>query len=81
MMTAPDIAVNVLPYDGKILEADHKFELYLDDGVEIMWVVDPKQKTVTVRQRDSYKKLKVGDVLTGGDVIPGFELAVQAIFE
>ena len=81
MMIVPDIAVNVLPYDGKIVETDCKFDHYLQDGVEIIWVVDPKQKTVTVRGRDLYKKLKVGDVLTGGEVIPGFELAVQLIFE
>ncbi len=81
MMIAPDIAVNVLPYDGKIVETDSKFDNYLQDGVEMVWVVDPKQQTVTVRERDSYKKLKVGETLTGGEVIPGFELAVQAIFE
>ncbi len=81
MMIAPDIAVNILPYDGKIVETDSKFDLYIHDGVELVWVVDPKQKTVTVRGRDSYKKLKVGDTLTVGNIMPGFELAVEKIFE
>ncbi len=80
-MIVPDIAVNVLPYDGKIVETDRKFDHYLQDGVEIIWVVDPKQKTVTVRGQGSYQKLKIGETLTGGAVIPRFELAVQAIFE
>ena len=81
MMIVPDIAVNVLPYDGKIVETDRKFDSYLQDGVKIIWVVNPKQKTVTVRGQGSYQKLKVGETLTGGDVLPGFELAVEKIFE
>jgi Uma2 family endonuclease len=81
MMIVPDIAVNVLPYDGKIVEIDRKFDHYLQDGVETVWVVDPKQKTVTVRGQGSYQKLKIGETLTGGDVIPEFELAVEKIFE
>jgi Uma2 family endonuclease len=81
LVLVPDLAVEVISTNDHYSDVDAKVDLYLDDGVEIIWVVDPKQKTVTVRGRDYYKKLKVGDVLTGGDVIPGFELAVEKIFE
>ncbi len=80
-LIVPDLVVEVISRNDRYIDVDAKVELYLDDGVEIVWVVDPKQKTVTVRGRDFYKKLKIGETLTGGDVIPGFELAVQAIFE
>ncbi len=80
-LIVPDLVVEVISHKDRYVDVDAKVELYLEDGVEIIWVVDPKQKTVTVRGREYYKKLKVGDMLTGGDVIPGFELAVQAIFE
>ncbi len=80
-LIVPDSVVEVISQNDRYVDVDAKVELYLEDGVEIIWVVDPKQKTVTVRGRDLYKKLKGGDVLTGGDVIPGFELAVQAILE
>jgi hypothetical protein len=44
MMIVPDIAVNILPYDGKIVETDSKFDHYLQDGVELVWVVDPSRR-------------------------------------
>jgi len=81
LVLVPDLAVEVISTNDHYSDVDAKVDLYLDDGVETVWVVDPKQKTVTVRGRDYYKKLKVGDVLTGGNVIPGFELAVEKIFE
>jgi Uma2 family endonuclease len=59
----------------------YSVDRYPNDGVEIIWVVDPRQKCVTVRGRDSFRKLHLNDVLTGGDVIPGFEMPVKAIFE
>ena len=80
-LIVPDLVVEVISHNDRYVDVDAKVELYLEDGVEIIWVVDPKQKAVIVRGRDSYQKLKVGDVLTGGNVIPGFELAVAKIFE
>jgi len=47
----------------------------------MVWVVDPRRKVVTARGADSYAKLTSQDTLTGGDIIPGFALAVKAIFE
>jgi len=81
LVLVPDLAVEVISTNDHYSDVDAKVELYLDDGVEVVWVVDPKQKTVTVRGCDYYKKLKIGDVLTGSDVLPGFELAVEKIFE
>lgn len=81
LVMIPDLVVEVISQNDRYVDVDAKVDLYLEDGVEIIWVVDPKQKTVTVRGKDYYKKLKTGDMLTGGAVIPGFELAVQAIFE
>jgi len=81
LVLVPDLAVEVISTNDNYSYVDAKVDLYLADGVEIVWVVDPKQKTVMVRGKDYYKKLRVGDVLTGGEVIPGFELAVEKIFE
>jgi Uma2 family endonuclease len=80
-LIVPDLVVEVISQNDRYVDVDAKVELYLEDGVEIIWVVDPKQKTVTVRGQGSYQKLKIGEVLTGGNVIPGFELAVEKIFE
>jgi Uma2 family endonuclease len=62
---------------------NRKVREYLSDGVKIIWVIDPKLKTVaeyTQAKPDAITKRK-GDVLSGGDVAKGFELVVSEIFE
>ncbi len=81
LVLVPDLAVEVISTNDNYSDVDAKVDLYLEDGVEAVWVVDPKQKTITIRARDFYKKLHIDDTLTGGDVIPGFEMPVKAIFE
>lgn len=81
LMIVPDIAVNVLPYDGSIVESDTKFDRYLENGVEVVWVIRPKQKKMIVRRRDLHLLLEIGDTLTCDEVMPGFELPLKAIFE
>jgi Uma2 family endonuclease len=76
---APDLVIEIISENDHYSEVDAKVDRYLEDGVEL--VVDPRQKTVTIRGHDLYKKLRVGDALTGMNVIPGFEMPVAAIFE
>lgn len=77
----PDIVIEVVSANDLYSEVDEKVDRYLDDGVEMALVVDPRQKSVTLRQRDYYKKLHIDDPLTFGDIIPGFQMSVKAIFE
>lgn len=54
---------------------------YLRHGVRLVWVVDPRAETVTVHRPDADAfTLGAGDVLDGGDVLPGFILPVADIF-
>ena len=44
-------------------------------------VVNPRQRSATVyRSPDDITYLAEADVLDGGDVVPGFELALREIF-
>ena len=55
--------------------------MYLQAGVKLVWLVDPAQDTVTVFRSDaSVIVLREGDILDGGDVLPGFSVAVADIF-
>jgi Uma2 family endonuclease len=59
-----------------------KLDDFLAAGVPLIWVVYPESQTVFVqRQNGSGHRLKVGDVLDGEDVLPGFRLEVAALFE
>jgi Uma2 family endonuclease len=77
----PDLVVEVISTNDSYSEVDEKVDRYLEDGVKMVCVVDPRRKVITVRGANSYAKLTVNDLFTGGDVIPGFELAVKAVFE
>ncbi len=77
----PDLAVEVIsPSDGPG-DIAAKMEHYRRAGVPLVWWVQPKTRTVTV-YRDGQKagELGEGDELDGGDVLPGFRLAVAEIF-
>jgi Uma2 family endonuclease len=81
LMIAPDIAVNVLPYDGSVLPSNSKFGRYLENGVEIVWLLYPKRKLLEVRKRNEHWLVERDDILTCDEIMPGFELPLKAIFE
>lgn len=79
---APDLAVEILsPGNTKRDTAEH-VALYLRAGSRLVWVVDPKRRTVTVhRPNEEPLVLGADDMLSGGDVLPGFEHPVANVFE
>jgi Uma2 family endonuclease len=77
----PDLAVEILSPDdqpGRVLD---KILFYLDKGVRMVWVVDPVERSVRVYRPDGYRRiLLAGDTLAGGDLLPGFSVAVADLF-
>jgi hypothetical protein len=48
----------------------------------MFWVVDPTTRTVVVHEGHSAPRERhAGDVLDGGDVLPGFVVPVDRAFE
>jgi Uma2 family endonuclease len=78
---APDLAVEVIsPTDRWTRVQDKAFD-YLDAGTREVWVVDPRARRVTVyRSRTESLVLGVESTLTGGAVLPGFELSLTELF-
>ena len=81
IMIVPDLAVEIVSKNDSYEDLDHKVQLYLEDGVEQVWVVNPKTQTVTVHEGSTAYTLKKDDTLSGGDIIPGFEIRIAALFE
>jgi Uma2 family endonuclease len=78
---APDFVVEVLSPDDRPSRVSRKIDTYLRFGVRIVWLVNPKNRTVTVHRPDSeIVVLQLGDVLDGGDVIPGLRFPVDDLF-
>lgn len=79
---APDLAVEVVSPSDSANAVHEKVLEYLGAGVQLVWVVHPIQRTVTVYSKDMLAHVLGEDnTLDGGDLLPGFTLAVADIFE
>ena len=78
---APDLAVEVVSPGDRSGEVAEKVAAWLEAGTQMVVVVEPRQRTVAVHRADgTVDVLREGDVLEGGKVVPGWEIAVAALF-
>jgi Uma2 family endonuclease len=78
---APDLAIEILSPNQHAGHFADKLQFYLRHGVRLVWVIDPDGGKVFVFSPDADPQtLTAGDVLDGGDVLPGFSLPVADIF-
>ena len=62
-------------------KVETKVAQWLEAGARMVWVVNPKLRTVTVyRSLTDIVLLTERDTLDGGDVVPGFQIRIAAIF-
>jgi Uma2 family endonuclease len=77
----PDLAVEVLSPGDRASEVNAKVQDWLDAGCQLVWVADPRTRIVTAyRSRREVAVFATGDILTAGDVVPGFSIPVGEIF-
>jgi len=77
----PDLAVEVVSPGDTLKEVKEKVEEWLAAGTKAVWVVNPKRRSVSVyRSMTDVTRLAEGDVLDGGEVVPGFRCTVGEIF-
>ncbi len=79
----PDLCVEIISPTDHYGDVDDKVTRYLADGVRLIWVVNPRTRTIHVYTlgSDHFLRLTVTDTLDGGDVVAGFEIAVRDVFE
>jgi Uma2 family endonuclease len=78
---APDLAVEVLSPSDRMADAMSKISMYLQAGVQLVWLVDPETRTVAIFRPDAAPKMIVeSDTLDGGDVLADFMVPVAEIF-
>jgi Uma2 family endonuclease len=77
---APDLAVEVVSPNDSADEIQQKVNEYLQYGAKAVWVFYPKSKTIAAHTPKGTQTLRPGDSLEGGDVLPGFKLAVSDLF-
>jgi Uma2 family endonuclease len=82
---APDLAVEVVSPSNLPTEMRDKVRSFLTSGTKQVWVIYPNEREIDVAtlQADgsiAYKTYGMSDTLTGGNVLPGFTVAVAEIF-
>lgn len=79
---APDLAVEVLSKSNTSAEMRRKVGEYFAAGVRLVWIVDPKKRTARVYSAvDQSVLLDESQSLDGGDLLPGFRLALKDLFD
>jgi Uma2 family endonuclease len=77
----PDVAVEVVSPSDRASEVRAKAQAWLQAGCQLVWVVDPKPRTVSVYHTGGeVTVLTEADALTGGEVLPGFSAPVKDVF-
>jgi len=78
----PDLAVEVLSKTNTKEEMDRKLKEYFLAGVRLVWMIDPRQRTVDVYIAPDapVATLNETQALDGGDVLPGFTLPLAELF-
>ena len=78
----PDLVVEVLSDTNTKSEMERKLILYFSAGVRLVWYVDPATQTATAYESlDQPMVVPAGGVLSGGDILPDFELSLDRLFE
>ncbi|MFN0094400.1 MAG: Uma2 family endonuclease [Dehalococcoidia bacterium] len=80
--TVPALVVEVVSPRDNAVELDQKIAEYLEAGVELVWVLNPKTRVVMVYRGDgSTTRLVASERLGGETVLPGFSVEVGRLFE
>lgn len=78
---APDVAVEVISPPDTYTEVEEKVSLWLQHGTQMVVVVNPRRRGVTVyRPCQAVLFLTEHDELSGNDVVPGWRVGIQDLF-
>ncbi len=77
----PNLAVEAISPHNTAEEVLVKIQDYFDCGVELVWVIYPRQRWIYVYELPTQVRiLREADELDGGKVLPGFRLGIAALF-
>ncbi|MGM9479424.1 Uma2 family endonuclease [Pedobacter sp. GSP4] len=83
---APDIVVEILSPGNTKMELLHKYKVYEEFGVKEYWVVSQSDQSILIYTLNDEGKFQPSKIFTLSEkitssVLPGFELALDDVFE
>ena len=79
-LVAPVAVVEVTSPSNRRADIEEKVRVYFAAGTDVVFLVDPKVRAVTVCDRKGRWHLNEGDVITHS-ALPDFRLNVSTLFE
>ncbi len=79
---APDLIVEVLSPEDRVVEMNQKLGEYFEIGVRMVWVADPEARAIQAyRSPTDVRLFRETDRLAADDLLPGFDVSVASLFE
>ncbi|MEH1873795.1 Uma2 family endonuclease [Nostoc sp.] len=78
---APDFVVELRSSSDSLKKLREKMQEYINNGVRLGWLLDPKHKTVEIfRLGKDVEILESPTTVFGEDILPGFELNLAKVW-
>ncbi len=81
---APDLAIEIVSPGDKSYDTEARISEYQQAEVRLIWIVNPFSRTIDVYRLKTGVKLQrfvTGEELSGEEVLPGFKLALNDVFD
>ena len=81
----PDLGVEIKSPSDTMAELRWKSAIYLENGTQLVWIINPMKRTAEVCRLDDDGQLAIQTIepdgkLFGEDLLPGFELELRQLF-
>ena len=77
----PTLVVEVLSPNDTVEEINEKIDVYLKAGVSLIWIINPRHRTIELFQPGAEPELvNIKQELIGDPQLPGFRIAAAQIF-
>lgn len=82
-LIVPDLVIEVVSPNDRVIELDSKIDAYLADGVRLIIVVNPQSRKAIVYAPDAEQPLHLSGStqIVLSDVIPDLNIALPSLFE
>ncbi|MBD2201355.1 Uma2 family endonuclease [Calothrix sp. FACHB-1219] len=73
----PDFVIELRSETDSLKPLQQKMQEYIDNGLRLGWLINPQDATVEIyRINQAVEVLQIPNIISGEDVLPGFELQV-----
>jgi Uma2 family endonuclease len=77
----PDFVIELLSESDSEPSAQDKMKEWIHNGCSLAWTINPKKRETTIYRANGKTEIRAfNETLSGEEVLPGFELNLDAIF-